>query len=102
MGKYKTKLPPPKPKKRFPVWIILTGVGFLVLAIWLFQANANRAKANIEVTGAPKVKVDQELINYGDVQLGGSPIRTVVRVTNVGDQVLKFNEAPYIEVLEGC
>lgn len=103
MGRYKTKLRPHKPKKNsIPLWLFLSGIGLILVAAVVFLSSIGREKADIEVTGAPKIKVEQDSYDYGTVKLGGSPIRAVVRVTNVGDQTLRFTEAPYIEVLEGC
>ncbi|MHB8932453.1 MAG: hypothetical protein ACYC6H_03175 [Bellilinea sp.] len=102
MGRYKTKLRPKKVKKSYPLWLIISGLALVAVAVVVLLSSGGNKKADIEVTGAPKLKVEQEVYDYGDVKLGGVPIRTVVKVTNVGDQPLKFKEAPYIEVLEGC
>ncbi len=58
-------------------------------------------KASVEVKGAPRLKVEKDTIDHGDLKLG-NPVRDDIRVTNVGDQPLRFSEAPYIEVKEGC
>lgn len=104
MSRYKTKIPPRKAKKSFPIWMILAGAGLLLVALFAFLSGkgGDSKKAEIEVTGAPAIRVDQEVFDYGSVKLGAAPIRTVVKVTNVGDQTLQFSEAPYVEVLEGC
>ncbi|HWR65219.1 MAG TPA: hypothetical protein VN364_03795 [Bellilinea sp.] len=103
MGRYKTKLPSRQAKrKNVPVWLILSGIGLILVALVVFLSSIGPKKADIEVTGSPKLKVEQDVYDYGDVKLGGVPIRTVVTVTNVGDQPLRFKEAPYVEVLEGC
>jgi len=54
-----------------------------------------------EVTGAPKLKVDKESINLGDRKVG-QLVSASFEITNVGDQPLRFTEAPYIEVAAGC
>lgn len=103
MGRYKKKPIPRKPqKKSLPLWLILSGAGLILVAAVIIISSLGRDKASIEVTGAPSLKVEQDVYDYGTVKLGGAPIRSVVKVTNVGDQVLRFTEAPYIEVLEGC
>ncbi|MDP2966098.1 MAG: hypothetical protein Q8N39_08710 [Pelolinea sp.] len=91
-----------KPRKSFPVWgIIILAVMFFAAALPLLRSTRSSNVAT-EVTGAPKIKVDQEYLDYGDVKNGGTPIRTVIQVSNVGDQTLNFTEAPYIELLDGC
>ncbi|TDA65955.1 MAG: hypothetical protein D9V45_03150 [Chloroflexi bacterium] len=102
MARNKTKFKPKKVKKSFPIWLIVTGIGLVLVAIWALVSSGGPDKAEIEVTGAPKLKVEQDYYDYGDLKLGGASVRTVVKVTNVGDQPLRFKEAPYIEVLEGC
>jgi len=103
LARYKTKLQSRQSKKKsFPIWLILTGAGLILVAVWALLSSNGREAANIEVTGAPAIKVEQDSFDYGTVKLGGSPIRTVVKVTNVGDQTLEITETPYIEVLEGC
>lgn len=51
--------------------------------------------------GTPKLMVDQEKIDYGDVKFGVNKTFTI-KVTNTGDGLLRFKEKPYIQVLEGC
>jgi hypothetical protein len=45
--------------------------------------------------------VDQEKVDLGIVKLGQT-VDVKFKLTNVGDQTLRFSKAPYIEVLEGC
>lgn len=91
-----------KPKKKFPVWGVIILVVIFLAAILPLIGNIRSSKVAIEVSGAPKIKVDQDYFDYGDVKNGGVPIRTAIQVSNVGDQTLDFMEAPYIELLEGC
>ncbi len=102
LGRYKTKKRPKQVKKSFPLWLIISGLALVGAAVIVLLSSSGNKKADIEVTGAPRLKVEQEVYDFGDVKLGGMPIRTVVKVTNVGDQPLRFKDAPYIEVLEGC
>ena len=55
----------------------------------------------IEVTGAPSLKVDQDTVSLGDINLGRT-VNVSFLLTNVGDKPLKFSKAPYIEVKDGC
>jgi hypothetical protein len=51
--------------------------------------------------GTPKLAVDQEKIDFGDVHFGDGK-SFAIKVTNTGDGVLRFKEKPYVQVLEGC
>lgn len=103
MARYSTKLKPKqKPKKSLlPLWLSLAGLALVLIAGWSFWSSNAQTKANVEVKGAPRLKVEKDKIDHGEIKLG-SPIRDDVRVTNVGDQTLRFTEAPYVEALEGC
>ena len=84
-----------------PVGLILGGVALLVLAIFAFRRSPPAPKAAIEVTGSPSLKVDRNEVDLGDIKLGRT-VSVSFRLTNVGDQPLRFSKTPYIEVLEGC
>ena len=103
MPRYSSKLKPKqKPKTSLlPLWLALAGLGLVLIAGWAILNSSAQAKANVEVKGAPRLKVEKDTIDRGDIKLG-TPIRDDIRVTNIGDQPLRFTEAPYIEVLEGC
>jgi len=80
---------------------MLSGLALILIAVWAIMSSSAQTKANIEVNGEPRLRVDKTVIDHGDVKLG-TLIRDDIRVTNVGDQPLRFAEVPYIEVLEGC
>ena len=81
-------------RRSFPWLLVALGGGLLLVAV-LF---ANR---NGDGSGTPSVSVDQQRIDYGYVKFGET--RSIaVKVTNTGDGTLRFKEAPYIEVVEGC
>jgi len=73
-------------------------IGVIVFAIF---SNTPTPKAAIEVSGAPRLKVDKEKVEFGDRKLG-SDVEVTLEVTNIGDQPLRFAETPYVEVVEGC
>lgn len=75
--------------------VLIIGVAFLVWRDLLADEGP------VEVSGAPSLKVDQELVDLGDVKYN-QPVQTSFRLTNVGDQTLQFTQDPYIEVVEGC
>jgi hypothetical protein len=85
-------------------WLLLAlgGVFLIGAAFFLMRGNQNSQPLTaIEVHGAPSLKADQEQIDLGDVPLGQT-VQVSFRLTNVGDQPLRFSEKPYIEVVEGC
>ncbi len=88
--------------KRTPVWIILGGVLLLLAAVGMaFGAFRRPARLAPEVTGAPALRASPENTDLGNVRLGRQ-VQVDIRVTNVGDQPLRFAEEPWIEVIEGC
>ncbi len=64
-------------------------------------AGAGALQLTPEVTGAPKLRVDHETIDLGDVKLGDT-VRVAFKLTNTGDQPLRFTGQPSVEVVEGC
>lgn len=103
MPRSSTKMKSKAPPKRslLPLWLALAGLGLVLLAGWAVLSGRPARSENVDVQGAARLKVETGKIDHGDVKLG-VPISDSVRVTNTGDQPLRFSEAPYIEVLEGC
>jgi hypothetical protein len=101
MARYRTKAKEKPKQSLLPLWLVLAGIGFVLVAVWAFSSSSTLTKANVEVKGTPRLKVEKDKIDHGDVKLG-TPIQDDVRVTNVGDQPLVFTEAPYLQVKEGC
>jgi hypothetical protein len=105
-----------KPKRRSPKpqhtasplkqrgWLLLATLAAALLvtggAILLWPRSGQPSVAP-QVTGAPRVAVSQEVVDYGDVKLNTS-IETVFRVQNVGDQPLKILGEPQVELVQGC
>ena len=79
---------------KFPLPVIALG---LVLVI----AAAVIAFAQNSGGGAPRLVVDPQKINYGDVKLG-TELSFEIKVKNEGRGPLRFREQPSIEVVEGC
>lgn len=90
MSKKKSK---GRAQKGFPWPLAVLGGILLVIAASLF--------ANQDGGGTPAISVDQQRIDYGDVKFN-VPKTFAIQVTNTGDGTLRFNEKPYIQVLEGC
>jgi len=83
-----------------PLLFVVGGVLLTIFAIWGLRDKSN-AKATIEVTGMPSLKVDKESVDLGNVKLD-KHAEVSFELTNVGDQTLRFAEEPYIEVVQGC
>ena len=83
-----------------PLIVALAGVALVGLAFWGLRSKPS-SNANIEVTGAPSLKADRERVDLGDVKLGKT-VEVAFQLTNVGDQTLRFTQAPFVEVVEGC
>jgi cell division septal protein FtsQ len=93
-----------KKRQRNTLIVTITGGLLLIVSGFFIVRNALENKADpslIEVSGQPSLKVDQELIDYGDVKLNTN-LTFVLNLTNVGDQSLEISEDPYVEVREGC
>jgi len=84
------------------IWTISAGVLLVASVVFVLVRNANRINPElIEIQGRPAVKVDQELIDFGYQKLQTN-LTFDIKVTNIGDQTLRFSETPYVEVLDGC
>jgi len=85
-------------KKKFPWPMVVLGGVLLIAAAFYF---ANRPGISEHGSGPPKIAVDQQTIDYGDVRFGTNKSFDI-EVTNIGGAVLRFNQEPYLEVLAGC
>ena len=83
-----------------PVLIALSGLFLIGLAFLAFREKSTPGAA-IEANGTPSLKVDKEKVDLGDVKLD-QLVQVSFQLTNTGDQTLRFNKDPYIEVVEGC
>jgi hypothetical protein len=90
-----------KPQKKLSaplIGLIIGGILLILAAVFaVFGAFGDSGDGG----GTPKMVVDQEKIDYGDVHFGVNKT-FAIKVTNTGDGVLRFKEKPYIQVLEGC
>jgi hypothetical protein len=85
-------------------WPLLLAVGGLLLvvaAVFFTGRGDTTPMAPVEVQGQPSLKIDQELVDFGQVKFE-QPVYVTFTLSNVGDQTLHFSEKPFIEVLEGC
>lgn len=101
MSRSKAKLRAAAGKKGIP-WPLVLAVFGILLVLGAFIALRKPAPGvAIEVQGAPGLRADRQEINLGDISLG-TTVEATFRLSNVGDQPLRFSEPPYIEVREGC
>jgi len=105
MAKHKAQQKANQQKKQLKNVIILMVVGGLLIVVAILISNNTRAVQTdpelVKVSGQPSLSVDQELIDYGDVKVN-TQLSFDLQITNVGDQMLRLTETPYIEVKEGC
>ncbi len=103
MSRYRTKKKTKTAPKSslLPLWLALAGLALVLIAGWAILDGKAQSQANIQIKGAPGLRIEKDKIDHGNLKLG-NPVRDDIRVTNVGDQPLLFTEAPYIEVKEGC
>lgn len=75
--------------------VLLLGLG--LLAYW----RSNTPASTVDETGQPNLVVDQEVVDFGDVRLG-EWVTASFTLMNNGTGPIRFTQAPYIEVVEGC
>jgi hypothetical protein len=75
----------------------IISAGVLLLAAGLFFAVRDAGVT----AGTAVLTVQPAAIDYGEVRLD-TPLTFSITVTNTGDGVLRFEEKPYVEVVEGC
>jgi hypothetical protein len=100
----KTRSRKNKPSSRQSLWPWLAGIGLLLLIVggalvWITSSPGTAVTP--EVVGAPKLAVDQTVVDEGYMQYN-APVRTTYRLSNVGDQPLKIVGQPMVELVEGC
>ena len=94
-------------KRQFPwIWLAAVSAVLLVAAgLGLIWTSSSSGVVTLDVTpevvGAPRLAVDQEVIDEGYVKLD-TPLRTTFRLRNVGDQPLHILGEPAVELVEGC
>jgi hypothetical protein len=91
------------PRRKAWLWLAIAGVGALVVAVLVVLQpwSGSKPQATPEVAGAPRLSVDQLIVDEGYVKYS-VPIRTTFRLSNVGDQPLKILSQPQVVLVEGC
>jgi hypothetical protein len=73
---------------------------FILVAIVVVKFTSTR-KVPVEAAGGPRLRVFQEQFDLGTLKLGQTvPVK--IEIANVGDQILRFTNAPYLQVVKGC
>lgn len=90
-----------KQRKLWPLLVVIGGGALLLVGALVAFGLPSRANPDTEVTGAPSLKVDTELIDFGPVPYS-QYVEATFQLTNVGDKTLRFTRQPWIEVKEGC
>jgi hypothetical protein len=82
---------------RRPVYLLLLALGavLVTVAVVLVMRPAQTAG------GTPVISVEPASIDFGKVKLNTTKTFALT-ITNTGDGTLRFEEEPYLEVLEGC
>ena len=83
-------------KSSLPVIGLVVGGLLLVAGAIYFSFQGSQQDG-----GTPRLSVDQEVIDYGDVKLY-TTVNFTLTFTNICDGVLRFKEEPFIQVMEGC
>ena len=99
--KIKKQLRHQRKKQSWPVLLLFAGGLLLVIGVIFAFRKPSELKAAIEISGTPSLKVDQQKVDLGNVKLGQT-VEVKFKLMNVGDQTLRFEKAPYVEVVEGC
>lgn len=71
------------------------------LAFAISQPTASQPAVPVTVNGSPRLQVDQELIDFGEVPVG-KMVTASFTLSNTGDQPLVFSHPPVPTVVEGC
>ncbi len=92
----------PRAGRRTLLWVGLMALGafaLVVVGFTLLRGGSGGPAAG--GSQGPVVEVDQDVFDYGDVKVN-TPIETLLRVRNAGDQPLKIAGDPEVELVEGC
>jgi len=91
----------------WPLVLILSGALLLIVvtALSLRSASNNKGIPNLEISqiqATPNAAIQGIKINFGDLPVNTGEAILNLRVTNSGDGVLRFTDAPYVEIAAGC
>lgn len=88
---------------RLPLLLALGGLIMIVISAILIKNYSQPENPDVllEVSGAPRLKVDRKELDFGDVRVG-QVVEASFTLANVGDQPLQFSQPPYVELAAGC
>lgn len=91
------------PKKYLPLLVVAAGVLVIGVAVLLITTAGGATDPNFapQVTGAPKLVVDQPFYDLGNFHFD-TTAQVTYTLRNVGDQQLRILELPQVQVVEGC
>ena len=83
-------------------WLAVVGALLLIVGgVVVWTSSQNSSPVTPQATGAPRLVVDQTMVDEGYLQYN-VPVRTTFRLSNVGDQPLKIVGQPMVDLVEGC
>jgi hypothetical protein len=92
---------PKQPEKAGPLMVAIAGFVLILMASLALIRPVSNALNDLNGSGSPSLKADQEKVDLGDVKLGKS-VSVTFQITNVGNKTLRFSKEPYIEIVKGC
>lgn len=89
---------------RRAAWVTAWGVlllAVLTIVVWQSRRHGNSRVAAPNTAETPRLTVDRERIDLGDVHLR-QLTQASFEIHNAGNQPLRFIQPPWVEVAEGC
>jgi len=85
----------------FASLIALGGLLLISAAFLLLPRQKNSPTSASNEAGAPRLEVDREQIDFGDVPVG-QVVTASFELTNTGNSTLRFTEEPSVKLEAGC
>jgi hypothetical protein len=89
-----------KSKSSLPLYLIGGAFVLIIVGVFTLLRGSGSTRA-IEVTGQPKLAVNQDKIDIGKQPLGKT-VSVAFELSNVGDKPLQLEGIPKVEVKQGC
>ncbi len=88
-------------KSSLPLYLIGGALVLIIVGVFVLLRGSSGPTKAIEVTGKPKLTVDQDKIDLGKEPLGKT-VSVSFELSNVGDKPLDLKGIPQVEVKQGC